>query len=194
MISTFRIRSKVQVVSRFKKLIFSKYFNYICVIFLIRHILNWANFTKSVPECLKWEDSRIPEFQDSRILDGFKWQLVPHPKLVETGWNWKKLVETGWNFTFIQFGNRLLVMLFDSMNSFNFVCKVMNDLKNHTWSGYNYIINVEALNLLPITKWIRFSLFRSLTKGSRLSTILSTLLTYWNYIAGPGGKMVVNFV
>ena len=142
------------------------------MIFLIRHILNSANVTKSVTECLKLEDSRIPEFQDSRIPDGFKWQLVPHPKLVETGWNWLILVETGWNFTFIQFGNRLLVMLFDSMNSFNFVCKVMNDLKNHTWYWYNYIINGETLNLLLRTKWIRFSLFRLLTQGSRLSTIL----------------------
>ena len=138
-----------------------------------------------------FQDSRIPGFQDSR------WVQVATGSSPKTGGNWLKLeglVETGWNFTFIQFGNRLLVMPFDSMNYFNFVWKVMNDLKNHTWYGYNYIINVEALNLLPITKWIRFSLFRSLTKGSRLSTILSTLLTYWNYIAGPGGKMVVNFV
>ena len=112
-----------------------------CVIFLIRHILNWANITKCVLECLKWEDSRIPEYQDSRIPDGFKWQLVPHPKLVETGWNWEKLVETGWNSHFIQFGNTLLVIPFDSMNSLIFVCKVMTDLKNHAQYWENYIIN-----------------------------------------------------
>ena len=111
-----------------------------------------------------FQDSRIPGFQDSR------WVQVATGSSPKTGGNWWKLVEPGWNWLKLplhSFLDKLLIMLFGSINSLNFICKVMNDLKNHAWYWYNYIINSETLNLLPRTKWIRFSLFRSLIQGSR---------------------------